>query len=138
MCQAILWAQQRTKDANAEHVSINVGSNENNFQIIDVARLVKKMVPEAELIVDASKKADSRSYKVDFSLYEELSSGLVCKTPIEESVLKLIAQSKYMADMRQNLDNWKFKRLDFLNSLIISNELDMGLNWLTLGKEKQF
>ena len=138
MCQAIHWAQQRKRDADAEHVSINVGSNENNFQIIDIARLVKELVPAADLIVDASNKADRRSYKVDFSLYEKLSSGFVCKTPIEESVSKLIAQSKYMADMRQNLDTWKFKRLDFLNSLIISDEIDMGLNWLTLSKEKQF
>ena len=85
MCQAIHWAQQRKRDADAEHVSINVGSNENNFQIIDIARLVKELVPAADLIVDASNKADRRSYKVDFSLYEKLSSGFVCKTPIEEA-----------------------------------------------------
>ncbi|MFC5970130.1 NAD-dependent epimerase/dehydratase family protein [Halomarina salina] len=49
-----------------EHEVFNVGSNEQNYRIEEVGRIVADGVPGATLDVDHSKE-DDRSYRVDFS-----------------------------------------------------------------------
>ena len=49
-----------------EHEVFNVGSNEQNYRIEEVGRIVADSVPGARLDVDHAKE-DDRSYRVDFS-----------------------------------------------------------------------
>ncbi|MCU0315768.1 MAG: NAD(P)-dependent oxidoreductase [Fimbriimonadaceae bacterium] len=49
--------------------TFNVGSNSQNMTLGDVGRMIKRLVPEAELIVSGS-DSDRRNYRVDFSKIE--------------------------------------------------------------------
>ena len=74
MSLAILWAIHHVNSKN--FLPINVGSEEFTFQIKDFAKFVVDMIPGSKLSIATDKAVDSRSYKVDFSLYASLSSNL--------------------------------------------------------------
>jgi len=48
------------------NLALNVGREEDNFQIRDVAALVKKVVPGSEVSIATGASADSRNYNVSF------------------------------------------------------------------------
>ena len=63
MCQFFIKSINKTDQLNGE--IINLGYPGYNFQVIDLANKVKKIVPEAEIIIE-NKKIDNRTYKVNF------------------------------------------------------------------------
>lgn len=65
----------------------NVGSEKQNYQIIDIARLVKKCVPQAELIIEEA-GSDPRNYFVSFSKIEKV-LGFKVKYTLEQSIKQI-------------------------------------------------
>ena len=55
---------------NVKGQTFNVGSEEQNYQILDIAKAVKESVPNAKLIVEGEEK-DLRNYFVSFSKIEK-------------------------------------------------------------------
>ncbi len=49
----------------------NVGSEGQNYQILDIARIIKKNIPKAQLIVD-EESSDPRNYSVSFSKIQKV------------------------------------------------------------------
>lgn len=68
----------------------NVGCEKQNYRIIDIARLVKKCVPQAELIIEET-GSDPRNYFVSFSKIEKV-LGFKVRYTLEQSI-KQIAES---------------------------------------------
>ena len=53
--------------------AINIGANEENYQVKDVADLVQKLVPEANIVYTGEVGEDPRNYRVNFDLlYRQL------------------------------------------------------------------
>jgi nucleoside-diphosphate-sugar epimerase len=65
----------------------NLGSNEQNTQVFRIARLVKKHMPEVELITIPD-DADKRNYNVDFTKIQSL-LGYRTQRSIEDGVLEI-------------------------------------------------
>ena len=63
---AALCAAQAPRDL-VHNEAFNVGRADCNYQVRDIAEMVKKFVPEAELVITGENGGDSRSYQVDFS-----------------------------------------------------------------------
>jgi len=85
--EAFIAALERCENLSGE--AINIGSNDLNFQIKDLAALVKSMLPETELEV-APGDADRRSYHVNFDKMKKL-LGLEPRRTIEEGVREIRA-----------------------------------------------
>lgn len=51
---------------NPKHRIYNVGANEQNYQIVQLAGLIAKYLPQVK-VIHAKENTDSRSYKVDFT-----------------------------------------------------------------------
>lgn len=69
----------------------NVGSNKNNFRIIDVGNLVKKVIPGSIMLIEKI-ECDKRDYNVDFQKIEKVTSFKAKKSlgwGIKEMVKKL-------------------------------------------------
>lgn len=45
--------------------NLNVGSNDENYKIIEVGEMIKELVPETEMVIDES-QTDNRNYNVSF------------------------------------------------------------------------
>lgn len=74
-CRDIARAFLALAEAPAGAVSgraVNVGGNEENFQVRQIADLVQELVPAAEVVYTGEVGEDPRSYRVSFDLLSEL------------------------------------------------------------------
>ncbi len=72
MSRAIDWAIQREPEENGKYLAVNVGKNENNFQIKDLAFAVKDFFPNIDVKINSKAQPDNRSYKVNFDLFNSI------------------------------------------------------------------
>lgn len=89
MSRTIKWGINFNCEKN--FLPINIGSKEFTFQIKDFAKMVVDNIPDTTLSIATDKAVDSRSYKVDFSLFEKLSGeSFYPKFDSKKSILDLM------------------------------------------------
>ncbi|MHA1797335.1 MAG: NAD-dependent epimerase/dehydratase family protein [Candidatus Helarchaeota archaeon] len=101
---------------------LNVGGNALNSQIIEIGKIIKKLVPEANLEVH-KKKFDERNYKVNFNKIEKLLGFKPLKT-IEDGVneiIELFNQNKISNYKDKRFYNAKSFELGTLKGLYFEN-----------------
>ncbi len=130
MALALVWACTHHLGSDQLFLALNAGSNRNNFQVSELAHIVRSVIGD-EVIVNINKNAnpDSRSYKVDFSMFSELASFYQPQISIEETIKQLvfsISNSVLVEDTKHIND---YKRLNVLNSLQKNNKVDGHLYW---------
>jgi nucleoside-diphosphate-sugar epimerase len=108
MCRAIDWAISREFSYENQFLSINVGSNDSNYQVIDLAQAVAHRVDKAKISLNSNAPNDSRSYKVDFSLFAKLAPGAI-QCSLDQTIDNLI----------EGLDRMKFNDINFRSSNLI-------------------
>ena len=89
MSQAILWAMSRPVKSGGPDLVVNVGCNEWNFSVLEIAQCVKKKFPNIELEINENAEPDKRSYKVDFSLYKTLAGDSYPRGVLSDSIFDL-------------------------------------------------
>ena len=129
MVRAITWACKRDENNGGSFLSINVGSNNWNFKIIDLAKIVSKTLGNIPLKFGDDPVADPRSYKVDFNLFKELAPNFQPIEKIEDTIIEIFNElsSEKIKDKKNTFS--KFSRLSFLNSLIKNKKIDNDLYW---------
>ena len=91
MAEAIVWAINY--DIPKERfLTLNVGTNEWNFQVKDLANICGEILG-SRVNINSMAQPDNRSYKVDFGLYERLSEQLDLKE-IENTIENLARMMK--------------------------------------------
>jgi len=122
---------------------INIGKNENNFKIIDIAYIIQKNVkgcsldflngtnPDNELFQDKKLQdgVDKRSYQVSFDYANEIIPKFSADWNVEAGIIKLINDLKKL-----NLDEVKFKQRDFyrlqqMEYLFNTKQITKNLFW---------
>jgi nucleoside-diphosphate-sugar epimerase len=109
--------------------AFNVGANDENYQVRDLARIVQQTVPGCEVEYAAEGGPDPRSYRVDFG---KLTRHLPDFRPKWSAPLG--AQQLFEAVRRAGLtladfQSRKFIRLPQLKHLLDTNRLDDTLRW---------
>jgi nucleoside-diphosphate-sugar epimerase len=72
MARAVEWAVSRPAAQGGAMLVVNVGSDDWNFQVSDLARAVVSQVSGSTLSINQAAPPDRRSYRVDFSLFRSL------------------------------------------------------------------
>jgi len=88
MCQAVHQALL----ADPEKVggeAMNVGSSEQNYRVIDIAKIVSERFPDCELIV-GEPSADNRSYRVNFDKIQRLLPNFECQWTAEKGADQML------------------------------------------------
>lgn len=86
----------------------NAGHDSQNFTLMDVANMVHRSIPEAELVVLNQASSDRRSYRVDFSKLEEtINFSPQCTVPlgVEELFGSVTVDTKYVDPMYSNVES---------------------------------
>lgn len=104
-CRDIARAFVALAEAPAEKVCnlpINIGANEENFQVRDVADLVQKLLPDAKITFTGETPNDPRSYRVKFdrlyTLLPEFKLEYTLARGMEELHAKMVAHGFDRAD----------------------------------------
>ena len=109
MARAIDWAVQRDRRDGGSFLTINVGSDEWNYQVKDLAAAVANLVPNVEVTINKDAQPDKRSYRVNFDKFSKLAQGFLPMMDLQSAV----------RDLRDGLMAMKFHDSEFRTSELI-------------------
>ncbi len=107
MAIAIEWAIARSNSPGA-FIAINVGSDEWNYQVKQLAEAVALQVPGTSIDINQSAVNDKRSYAVDFSLFKILAPYHQPESTLTSTI----------NDLKEGMELMKFNDADFRNSYL--------------------
>lgn len=107
----------------------NVGRTEDNYQVRDLAQIVKETVPNCEVEYASDASPDKRNYRVDFSKIHRAIPEFKPQWDARKG-----AQELYQAYLSHGLtteefEGIKYKRIAHIKNLISTGQLDDTLRW---------
>ena len=130
MARAIEWASYRTEDNGGKNLSINIGSNEWNYQVKDLAQSVAKRIPGTEIDINTNALPDKRSYSVNFDLFKNLAPDFVPRIQLNETIDELHEGISKTFINNSDFRNSNLIRFNMLNELISKNSISNKLFWI--------
>lgn len=91
--------------------AVNVGANDENYQVRDVAALVQELVPRAEIEFTGEVGNDPRSYRVNFDLLAKLAPDFRLQYSLRSGMEELHAKLTEHDFSRADWDGDQFVRL---------------------------
>lgn len=108
---------------------LNVGSNEENYRVREIAGIVKQVFPECEITFGES-GGDNRSYRVAFDRIHSVLDGFECRWTALEGARQLRALFERIKMRPEQFDAAPFTRLKCLKELISTGQLDENYYWV--------
>jgi len=130
MARAIEWGIKRTPNLGGNFLAVNVGSNNSNYKIKDLAKLVAQVIPNVKISINPNASNDNRSYKVNFDLFEKLAPFHKPKVKLIDSINELKNGIELMKFQTKNIYNTKYIRLNILKELIKKHKINQDLSWI--------
>lgn len=119
------FLKTRKKELNGK--IMNVGFNENNFQVKDLVEVVSKYLPDCKVIYTGKHGSDTRSYKVKFDLFKKYFPQVSQQWNINKSVKHLIVELKKSRFGKKDFESGKYTRLSTLRELIEKKNVNKNL-----------
>ena len=129
MARAIEWAISRETTNGGDFLAVNVGSNEWNYQVKDLAYAVAEVVPGVEISINKNAAPDKRSYRVNFDYYKKLAPNHQPKYDLITTIEDLRDGLEAMGFHDEKFRNSNFMRLNMLNQLRANGLLNENLEW---------
>lgn len=130
MARAMDWAINRQAATGGEFLTVNVGRNEWNYQVKDLAESVREVMPEIEIDINQNAQPDKRSYCVDFSLYSQLAPNHQPQVSLRQSILELKSGLEKIGFQDKNFRNSRYIRLKVLSALQQKGWIGDQLEWI--------
>jgi nucleoside-diphosphate-sugar epimerase len=129
MARAIDWAI--TRDAcNGEFLAVNVGSDEWNYQVKDLAEAVARVIPGVSVSINKDAQPDKRSYRVNFDLFKKVAPSYQPRVDLIASIKELKEGLEAMGFKDGEFRNSKYMRLKILTQLQEKGLLNEKLQWI--------
>jgi nucleoside-diphosphate-sugar epimerase len=129
MARAIDWALSREPTNGGDFLTINVGADEWNYQVKDLAVAVAKAIPGTKVNINTAASPDRRSYRVDFTLYHELASSYLPQVTLHQSIDGLREGLTGIGFADCDFRNSQWMRLKALEAHIVAGRLLPNLRW---------
>jgi nucleoside-diphosphate-sugar epimerase len=131
MARALEWGIFRRPENGGPFLTINAGSDDCNYQVRELAEAVADAVPGSEISVNPDAAPDSRSYKVDFSLFRRLAPQFVPQVRLAESIANIRNGLASMGFRDSGFRNARLMRLNVLEDYVAAGRLTPDLRWAT-------
>ena len=89
MARAIDWAIGRSAEKAGVGLIVNVGSNEWNCQVKDLAQAVATAIPGVEVSINTNAPPDRRSYRVSYDLYKQLAPDFQPLSDLKSTIIEM-------------------------------------------------
>lgn len=129
MARAIDWAISREQEGTPDFLAVNVGREQANYQVRDLAAAVAAAVPGTRVSVNQDAPPDKRSYRVDFTLYRKLAPDHQPAVGLDQSIRELRSGLGSMGFRDAKFRESKFMRLNILLELRKKGLLNDKLEW---------
>jgi nucleoside-diphosphate-sugar epimerase len=130
MARAIDWGVRRDSDPTNNFLAVNVGRDDWNYQVKDLAEAVADIIPGVEISINKDAQPDKRSYKVSFALFKSLAPEYQPQYDLDTAIQEL---REGLEEMYFNNPDFKVSsliRLKVLKSYVDRGILDSNLQWV--------
>ncbi len=111
------------------NMAFNVGRSDENYQIRDLAEIVKETVPDCKVSFAKDAGPDKRCYRVDCSFLPKTLPEFKPQWNAKKGAHELYeAYSRYGLELEE-FEGPKYKRIDHIKMLIKSGKLSHNLRW---------
>jgi len=115
--------------------AFNVGRSEENYQIRDLAEIVKETVPGCTIEFAADAGPDKRCYRADFSRIAKTLPAFRPKWDARRGARELYETYKKVDLRVEDFEGPRYKRIDHIQGLLASGRLKSDLRWQTVEAE---
>ncbi len=114
---------------NIHNQAFNVGRNEENYQVRDLADIVKATVPNCRIEYAAGGEPDKRSYRVNFNKINRLLPGFQPRWNARMGAQELLAAYRQTDLTLEDFEGPRYKRIDHIKRLLSEGRVDSDLRW---------
>lgn len=136
MARAIDWAMWRNPYQSGMGLVVNVGSNEWNCQVKDLAQAVASVIPGVEVTVNRNAQPDKRSYRVSYDLFKELAPKYQPLSDLQSTILELKDGLERVGFMNPVYRDSDFIRLNVLRKFREDGLLTDNLEWSFVSRKE--
>lgn len=129
VARAIDWAVTRNSKDGGKFLAVNIGSNEGNYRIVDLANAIETVIPGTKISINPKAQSDKRSYIVNFDLFKRLAPN---HQPRENLISMIHDLKDNFIKMGFNDPNYRdsdFIRLTVIDKLSNNGKLNNNLEW---------
>lgn len=117
--------------------AFNVGQSEENYTVRELAEIVRKVVVGSRVEYAEGGRPDPRSYRVDFSKIRRQLPAFRPKWTVRQGAEQLYSAYRIAGVVVEDFEGPRFKRVDHIQQLLASGQLDARLRWATATSEKE-
>ncbi|TVT41523.1 SDR family oxidoreductase [Hymenobacter setariae] len=129
MARAIEWAVTREATNGGRFLAVNAGSDAWNYRVKELAEAVAEALPGTRVSVNPAAAPDLRSYRVDFSLFQELAPDHQPQHSLAATIAELHEKLLAMGFRDPEFRGSRLMRLRVLAALREQGELTEQLTW---------
>ena len=127
MARAMEWALRR--EQGGEFLTINVGKDDWNYQVLDLAQAVADALPGVEIAVNPDARPDARSYRVSFEQFRRLAPEHQPEATLRQTIEDLADGLGRVPTLDEHFGQSQLVRLNVLSGLRTRGLLDAQLVW---------
>lgn len=113
------------------NLALNIGANDENYQIHEVAECVRRCVPGSTIEYAADAGPDARCYRVDFSRLTRQLPGYATQWTVARGVAQLYDAYQRYGLQEEDFAGERFVRQNRIRALLNDGQLDETLRWMT-------
>ena len=129
MARAIEWAIGREATNGGRFLAVNAGSAAWNYRVQELAEAVAAALPGTRVHTNPAAAPDLRSYRVDFSLFEQLAPNHQPRHSLAATIAELHEKLGAMGFRDPEFRSSRLMRLRVLAALRAEGELTEQLTW---------
>lgn len=129
MARAVDWSVSRSRQEHSDYVVVNVGSDEWNFQVRDLAHAVASVLGDIAVDINTEAQSDRRSYRLDFSLWRQMAPDHQPAESLPDTIKELAFHMKNLPDLDSEFRASNRIRLKRLEELQATGWIDETLRW---------
>ena len=129
MARAMEWAAMRPPESGGHFLLLNVGSNEWNYQVRELAEAVRVELGNVDISINKEAAPDQRSYRVDFGRFATLAPDHQPLETLHSAVRGLIGGLQASGFNDADFRDSNYIRLKVLTDLRSTGDLSEQLFW---------
>lgn len=129
MARAIEWGIERDVENGGQFLAVNVGANEWNYQVKDLAEAVAQIIPGIDISVNKDAQPDKRSYRVNFDLFKSVAPNHQPQCDLLTTIAQLRDGLAAMNFADEDFRTSRFIRLNVLRNMQENGLLTENLEW---------
>lgn len=129
MARAIEWAIRREPEPSGRFLKLNVGSDDWNHQVADLAQAVGSAISNTRVSINCDAPPDPRSYRVDFGLYRKLAPDHQPLETLDSAIVGLRDGLQKLGFADRNFRQSQLIRLKALERHLDVGALSEDLRW---------